>query len=140
MSEEHATTVATQLAEANLFDVTAPVAVHYSRSSSTGVPLLSYRDTTHDLSFCGGEITRVDAPVGELVTVTVEEAPDAFVRRFSLLVPVVRLRVGDEVEFSALGIETTDHSGAFVPPPGPDGVLQTHRIHQLGGVAKLVAF
>jgi hypothetical protein len=74
------------------------------------------------------------------VTVTLDDVPDAFVRRFTLLVPVVRLQMGDEVEFAALGIETTDRSGAFVPPPGPAGVLQSHRIHQLSGVARLVAF
>jgi hypothetical protein len=63
-----------------------------------------------------------------------------FIRRFTLLVPVVRLHMGDEVEFAALGIETTDRSGAFVGPPGPAGVLQSHRVHQLSGVARLVTF
>lgn len=140
MSGEHATTVAAQLADANLFDVSAPIAVHYSRSSITGVPLLSYRDTEHDLSFSGEEITRVQTRIGELVTVVLDDVVDAFVRTFSLLVPLVRLEMGDSVEFSAVGIETTDGSGAFVPAPGPAGVLQTHRIHQLSGTAQLVAF
>jgi hypothetical protein len=140
MSGEHATTVAVELADANLFDIETPIAVHYSRSSITGAPLLSYRDATHDLNFSGADITRTDTPVGELVTVTLDDLPDAFIRRFTLLVPVVRLRMGDEVEFSAVGIETTDRSGAFVPPPGPAGVLQSHTIHQLSGVAQLVNF
>jgi hypothetical protein len=140
MSAEHAATVAVELADANLFDIEAPIAVHYSRSSISGVPLLSYRDTAHDLNFSGDEITRADTPVGELVTVTLDDIPDAFIRRFTLLVPVVRLRMGDEAEFSAVGFETTDRSGAFVPPPGPAGVLQSHRIHELSGVARLVNF
>ncbi|MET0765908.1 MAG: hypothetical protein ABWY29_13665 [Blastococcus sp.] len=141
MPGEHATAVvAAQLDDANLFDVDSPIAVHYSRSSISGVPLLSYRDSTHDLNFSGQEITRVDTPVGELVTVTVDDVPDAFRRTFTLVVPVVRLQMGDEVEFAALGIETTDRSGAFVPPPGPAGVLQSHLVHQLAGVARLVTF
>lgn len=140
MSREHATTVVAQLADANLFDIDAPLAVHYSRSSFGGVPLLSYRDTEHDLSFSGAEIVRADTPVGELVTVTLDDVPDAFIRRFTLLVPVVRLQMGVEVEFTALGVETVDRSGAFVPSPGPAGVLQSHRVHQLSGVAQLVAF
>jgi hypothetical protein len=140
MSEEHATTVVAQLADANLFDIDAPIAVHYSRTSFGAVPLLSYRDTEHDLNFSGEEIIRADTPIGELVTVTLDDVPDAFVRRFTLLVPVVRLQMGGEVEFAALGIETVDRSGAFVPSPGPAGVLQSHRVHQLSGVAKLVAF
>jgi hypothetical protein len=144
MSGEHAMTdgmtVVARLAEANLFDVDGPIGVHYSRSSISGNPLLSYRDTEHDLSFSGEELTRVDTLAGELVTVTVKILPDVFVRRFTLLVPVVRLQMGDEVEFAALGIETTDRSGAFVGPPGPAGVLQSHRVHQLSGVARLVTF
>jgi len=140
MSGQQAATVALDLRDANLFDIQTPIAVHYSRSSITGVPLLSYRDTTHDVNFSGDQITRTDTPVGELVTVTLDNIPDALVRRFSLLVPVVRLRMGDEAEFSAVGIETTDRSGAFVPPPGPAGVLQSYRLHQLSGVAQLVNF
>ncbi len=140
MSAEHRTTAIAGLAEANLFDVSTPIGVHYSRSSPTGVPLLSYRDTERDLQFSGQEITRVQTRIGEVVTVVLENAIDAFIRTFTLVVPVVRLQMGEEVLFSALGIEVTDGSGAFVPPPGPAGVLLTHRIHQLSGTARLVAF
>ena len=140
MSGVQAETSVAELADANLFDVEAPIAVHYSRSSISSVPLLSYRDSTHDLKFAGADITRTATPVGQLVTVTVELVPDAFVRTFTLVVPVIRLRMGGEVGFEALGIELTDRSGAFVPPPGPDGVLQTYRIHQLAGTARSVTF
>ncbi|HYH26484.1 MAG TPA: hypothetical protein VD834_14145 [Blastococcus sp.] len=140
MSGTQSTTVGAQLDEANLFDIDAPIAVHYSRSSIAGVPLLSYRDAEHDLSLSGEAIARLDTSIGELVTVTLDDVPDGFVRRFTLLVPVVRLRMGDEAEFAALGIETVDRSGAFVLPPGPAGVLQNHRTHQLTGVAQLVVF
>jgi hypothetical protein len=138
MSEEHATTVVAGLADANLFDVDAPIAVHYSRTSITGVPLLSYRDTEHDLQFSGEQIALAYTPMGELVTVTLDEVPDAFRRTFTLVLPTVRLRMGEEVECPALGIETTDRSGAFVPPPGPEGVLQSHSIHQLTCIARFV--
>ena len=140
MSGDHTATVVAQLADANQFDIDGPIAVHYSRSSFGGVPLLSYRDTEHDLDFSDTEIERADTPVGELVTVLLDSVVDALVRRFTLLVPVIRLSMGGEVEFTALGLETVDRSGAFVPAPGPAGVLQSHRVHQLSGVAKLVAF
>jgi hypothetical protein len=129
-----------RLAEANLFDITGPIVVNYSRSSIAGVPLLSYKDAEHTLDFSDAEITRVDVAVGELVTVTLDQVIDAFVRTFTILVPKVHLAMGEEVEFDAVGIETVDHSGAFVPPPGPAGVLQTYRVHDLHGVAQLVAF
>ena len=139
MSAQTTTTIA-RLADANLFQISAPIAVNYSRSSISGAPLLSYRDAERDLSFSGEEITRVPTRLGELVTVVLDDVVDAFTRTFSLLIPVVRLPMGEEAEFTALGIEATDRSAAFVPAPGPAGVLQTHRIHQLTGTAQLVAF
>jgi hypothetical protein len=130
----------TQLAEANLFDITGPIVVNYSRTSIGGVPLLSYVDGERTLNFSGAEITRADVAVGELVTVTLEDVIDAFVRTFTILVPKVRLARDSEVEFDAVGIETVDRSLAFVPAPGPEGVLQTYRVHDLHGIAQLVDF
>ena len=129
-----------RLGEANLFDITGPIVVNYSRTSIAGVPLLSYSDGEQTLNFSDTEITRVDVAVGELVTVTLDDVIDAFVRTFTILVPTVRLCQGDEVEFDAVGIETVDRSLAFVPAPGPEGVLQTYRVHDLHGVAQLVDF
>ena len=140
MSTEPAATTRNQLADANLFDVVGPIVIHYSRSSITGAPLFSYRDAERDLNFSDTEITRTDSPLGEFVTVTLDNVVDAFVLTFTLLVPNIRLLRGDQVDFDTLGIETTDRSGAFVPAPGPSGVLQTYRIHELRGVARLVEF
>ena len=130
----------TRLGEANLFDTTGPIVVSYSRTSFGAVPLLSYKDGERTLDFSDTEITRVDVAVGELVTVTLEDVVDAFVRTFTMLVPKVRLSLGQEVEFDAIGIETVDRSLAFVQAPGPEGVLQTYRVHDLHGVARRVVF
>jgi hypothetical protein len=138
--QPEAGSTATQLGEANLFDITGPIIVNYSKSSFGGVPLLSYTDGERSLNFSDTEITRVDVAIGELVTVTLEDVVDAFVRTFTILFPKVRLGKGWEVEFDAVGIETVDRSLAFVPAPGPEGVLQTYRVHDLHGVAKLVDF
>jgi len=72
------------------------------------------------------------------VTVTVQIVPDALVRTMTLIVPTVRLSAGEELDLETIVIETTDRSSAFVPPPGPAGVLQTYRIHQLRGNAQYV--
>jgi len=127
-------------AQANLFDFTGPIVINCSRSSIIGVPQVSYRDADLSLSFSGDDIVRSDTPVGELVTITLENAVDAFVRTFTLIVPEIRLCQGEELEFDAFGIETTDRSFAFVAPPGPAGLLQISRIHQLHGIAQLVDF
>ncbi len=128
------------LQDANLFDITGPIVLNYSRNSIAGVPLLSYTDAERWLNFSDTEITRVAVTVGELVTVTLEDAVDAFVRTFTVVIPTIRLTMGEEVEFDAIGIETVDRSLAFVPAPGPSGVLQTYRVYDLHGVAQRVAF
>jgi hypothetical protein len=74
------------------------------------------------------------------VTVTLADIPDAHVVTLTLVVPEIRLPSGDEAAFKTLAIVTTDRSGAFVPPPGPAGVLQTYRVLRLEGVARAVAF
>jgi hypothetical protein len=129
-----------QLEDANLFDVSGPIVINYTRNSIAGVPLLSYVDAELSVRFAGQEITQVDSTVGELVTVTLQDVVDAFVRTFTLVIPKIRLSLGEEVEFDAIGIETVDRSLAFVPAPGPSGVLQTYRVHDLHGVAQRVAF
>jgi hypothetical protein len=35
------------------------------------VPTFSYKDAERDLQFSGDEVTRIDAPIGELVTVLI---------------------------------------------------------------------
>lgn len=128
------------LREANQFDTTGPIVVSYSRTSIAGKPLFAYRDAELDLTFSGAEITRTPTPVGELVTVTLDEVVDAAVRRFTLVVPLIQVPPAGSTEFSTFGFETVDRSVAFVPPPGPAGVLQHHRIHELRGIAKAVDF
>lgn len=103
-----------------------------------GEPQFSYKDGELDLSFSGNDIAREDTLLGEIVTITLKIAVDVSVRTFTLLVPKIRLRMGDQVSFDTLGIEMINRSGAFVPPPGPTGVLQTYRSHQLQGVAEAV--
>lgn len=133
-----AVTTSEQLGEANQFNVTGPIVISYSRTSFTGVPQLSYKDAELDLNFSGDDITREDTPLGEIVTVTLENLVpvDGPLRIFTLLVPKIRLRRGDQVSFDTLGIETIDSSAGFAPPR-PEA-LQAYRSHQLQGVAVLV--
>ena len=133
--------IANQLLDANLFDITGPIRINYSSSSiKAGVPLVSYNDADLDRNFQDDEITRIPTALGELVTVTLDNVVDAFTRTFTLVVPSIRLPRGQEVEFTTLGVETSDRSGAFVPPPGPSGVLQTYQVYQLRGTAQQVEF
>lgn len=105
-----------------------------------GKPQFAYRDAERTLNFSGDEITRIQTTVGELVTVTLEFAPDAFVRTFTLVVPRVRGENASSTGFSTFGFETVDRSSAFVGPAGASGVLQTYQLHELSGVAQVVQF
>lgn len=141
MSQElKALPITKQLLEANLFNIAGPLVIRYARSSIAAIPQLSYKDAELNLSFSGDDITRQGSPLGEFVTITLKHVPDAFVRTFTLLVPKIRLHMGDNVHFDTLGIETVNRSGAFVPPPGPTGTLQNYRLHQLQGSAEAVDF
>ena len=106
--EQDATAIANQLVDANLFDITGPIRINYSSTSITGGPRVSYNDADLDLNFQDDEITRSQTPVGELVTVTLDNQVDAFTRTFTLVVPSIRLPRAQEVEFTRLGVETTD--------------------------------
>ncbi|MGH3939017.1 MAG: hypothetical protein ACRDTG_10370 [Pseudonocardiaceae bacterium] len=129
-----------QLGGANQFNITGPIVISYSKTSFGGVPLFSYKDAELDLNFSGDDITRQDTPLGEIVTITLENLVpvDGPLRTFTLLVPTIRLSMGDQVSFDTLGIETIDSSAGFAPPT-PSSLL-TYRSHQLQGVAVLVNF
>ncbi len=135
-----AVTTSEQFGEANQFNVTGPIVISYSRTSFTGVPQFSYKDAELDLNFSGDDITRRDTPLGEIVTVTLENLVpvDGPLRTFTLLVPKIRLRRVDQVSFDTLGIETIDSSAGFAPPS--PRALHAYRSHQLQGVAVIVDF
>ncbi|MGH3938254.1 MAG: hypothetical protein ACRDTG_06405 [Pseudonocardiaceae bacterium] len=140
LQEPEAATTYEQTGEANQFDITGPIVISYSRTSFAGVPQLSYKDGERDLNFSGEDISREDTPLGEIVTVTLENLvpADGPLRTFTLLVPKTRLSMNDQVSFDTVGIETIDSSAGFGPPT--PGTLQVYRSHQLQGTAVLVSF
>ena len=131
----------TGLADANLFEISGPIVISYATSQlhRRAAAFLRRRRADAQLLRDWG-FTRTEVLGGELVTVTIEEVIDAFVRTFTVLVPRITVSRGEQIEFDALGIETIDRSRAFVPAPGPAGVLQTYQVHDLRGVAQAVAF
>jgi hypothetical protein len=140
MPSEMARSITLQLFDANLFDITGPIRINFTRSSFAGRPQLSYQDAELDLSFQGDELDIRQTPIGDLVTVTLQSTVDVADRRIALLVPVIRLAAGEQLDFETVLIETVDRSPAFVPSPGPAGVLQTYRTHQVQGTAQHVDF
>lgn len=126
------------LVEANIFTIEEPIAVSYSSTSISGQPLFSYRDVNHDLQFQGDEISRSESPVGEVVTVVLKQAVDAFTLSFTLLVPKIITAMEESVEFSTIGIRCVDTSQAFVEPSGRAGVKHAYQVYDLKGRAESV--
>lgn len=126
--------------EANHFEVTGEeTTITYDTTSMTGTPRLSYEGPFGTLDFEGDEIaTEMCAPLGRLVTVIVQQRPDADVTRLSMLLPEIHLLDGDQpTPFATLAIVTTDRT--TIGGPGLiDGPLQSYEAVALDGTASIV--
>ncbi len=123
----------------NLFIITgAGIEITYSTSSFDGLPLLTYKDKQHTLTFHGDDIRRLESEIGQQVTVTLEQIPDLQTITFTLLLPTINLD-GGESRFRTVGIMTT-HRTSIGGPALVKGVLQTYRPKQLKGTAQRVVF
>jgi hypothetical protein len=140
MTDQDATATAVQVNEANLFDIAGPIHINYTTTSITGTPRLAYKDAELDLNFEDEQITRIQTSLGELITVTLDEEVDAFIRTFTIILPTILVPPGGEIEFDALGIDTIDRTSTFVVASTANAVKHTHRVHQLHGNAQEVAF
>jgi hypothetical protein len=126
------------LREANLFEISGPIAISYSTTGTAGKPQLSYRDAAGERQFTDGDIGRVeDATLGAFVTVVLEAQPENFVRSFTLVVPAIRSADSSKIPFSTFGFETVARETIAGPPAG---VQHSYQTHQLSGTAQAVKF
>lgn len=125
---------------ANHFELACrSIRVTYSSTSFGGGPLFHYRDPILNRSFFGDEIRLEKTPIGQLVTVTVEEVPDLRTVLFTLVLPVVKvLEGGPATSIEVPGIRTTVHFTIGGPPElGPD---KTYEVCDLTGNAQFFVF
>jgi hypothetical protein len=132
---------AAPIREPNLYDLQAyETRITYSTSSIAGVPQLSYQDQRLSLNFSGEEIRRLEAEIGSLVTVTLEQIPDLQTVTLTLLVPSINLGEGStESPVQTVAIVTTRRTTIAGPQPQA-GQVQTYRTLAVEGTAQLVAF
>ncbi len=119
----------------NQFDVQGDgVTISYSTSSFSGVPLFNYRDNERTISRSGDEIRTEETAIATLVTIDVEQIPDASEVTATLFLPRIVLRQGNtETALATIGVLTTSARRI-------DGQMQTYRALNLSGTASLVAF
>lgn len=109
----------------------------YSTSSFEGSPHFNYHSASVNKLFVGEQIRLVETELGTLVTVMINQTPDAGSTSFTLLVPRVNLRVSDGANIVTEGITTLHKTSIIGPPNGQTDFYTTHRLH---GTASFVFF
>lgn len=135
----------------NLYDLTGEnVSIAYATTSINGKPNFTYTEGATVYSVTGYASDTSDGiivnggnpgeplPLGSLVTITVDAAPDAWVRTLSLILPEIHLSAQSET-FATFAIMTTHHT-SIGGPTLVDGPLQTYDTIALTGTAQTVDF
>jgi hypothetical protein len=117
LASDGATAATASAVTPSTYDVSSSdgVRVVYTTAGEDGRPQLTYESSARTLSFHGDEIRTVPADVGTLVSVTIRRTIDTGSTSFTLMIPRVRLPVGQtESEVEVVGI-TTRHRFSVVP-------------------------
>jgi hypothetical protein len=131
-------TVAAPTKRPNRFEVSGyGIQVTYSTTSLNGQPQFNYQDTHQSKLFIGDQILTEATEIGTLVSVMLQQTPDAGSTEFTLVVPRINLSQFDTVNITTVGI-TTLHKTTIAGPP--HGQSDFYTVHQLQGTASLVAF
>jgi hypothetical protein len=106
--------------------------IAFTHANVAGDPLMSYG--VH--FFYGDQIERLDSPIGELVTVTLEQRSGGERWRLSLLLPDTWVSSYETATIEALVIESVVHGLAHGPPAGQEVVYE--RVNQVTGEASFI--
>ena len=107
--------------------------IHYSSTSFSGKPILTYEDAAGTKQFMGDEIRQLDTEIGQLVTVSIDQVHGTTLHgmTLTLLIPTFPKSEGT---FTTWAIYTTRRSG-LEEPELPGEALQTYRVEELTGTA-----
>jgi hypothetical protein len=124
-----------QALQPNLFELQGDgVTLSYSTSSIAGVPQFSYQDKGQTVSRSGEEIRTQETELATLVTINVEQIPDAREVTVTLFLPRIVLHQGStETALATIGVLTTSARRV-------EGQMQSYHTLNLSGTARLVDF
>jgi hypothetical protein len=132
----------------NMYSLRADgVEISYATSSLTGEPTFSfsYEDEEIEVAATGDEITTMPVtpgagwPLGTLIAVYVDAAPDAWARTLTLMLPDINLDEGRETPFTTFAL-LTRHLTSIAGPDLVMGQLQEYELIPLHGMAQAVMF
>ena len=137
-----APTAAVSVQEPEQFELRGgDVTITYSTTSLTGAPQFNYQDKARSVNVSGDAIRVEQTAIARLVTVALEQVPDAYTLSVTLLIPQINLRDPNRTaSLETLAVLTTDRSSAFTGPAGVEGQLQSYEARVLTGTASRVDF
>jgi hypothetical protein len=121
------------------------VEISYATSSFTGAPTFAFTSEEIAVQATGDEITTMPVvpgagwPLGTLVAVYVDAAPDAWARTLTLMLPDINLEDGNETPFTTFAV-LTRHLTSIAGPDLVMGQLQEYELIPLHGTAQAVVF
>lgn len=117
------------------------VEIGYASTSFDGQPTLWYRIAGDTFEFRGKQITtEPGTTLGNLVSVMVDVAHDAYIDYLTILLPPINLRDGNEpAPFSTMAI-CSRHRTTVGGPKMVDGPVIGYRAHLLEGTAELLHY
>ncbi|MEH2302654.1 MAG: hypothetical protein V7K88_27650 [Nostoc sp.] len=115
------------------------VSINYSTTSFIGKPSFQYKDQKQTLNFEGEkQIRTVETEIGTLVTVTIKQTVNGEYTTFSLLIPRVKIGLGEEVKIVTNGITTLNRFSTI--PQSNQQQKQLYTVINLKGTARFVLF
>jgi len=122
----------------NVYDLSGEgIAVTYSTTAIDGKPRLTVKKGRKTLSFSGAQIKTLDAGIGTLVSVVLENAADKGSTSLSVLLPAIQLADSKKQSFRTIGITTVART--TIVGPGA-GAQQTYKTIALRGSAQHADF
>ena len=127
--------------EPNLFELRGgDVTMTYSTTSLTGAPQFNYQNQARAVTVSGDAIRVEPTEIARLVTVALEQVPDAYDFSVTLLIPQINLRDPNRTaSLETLAVLTTDRS-SLIGPAGVEGQVQSYEARVLMGTASRVEF
>jgi hypothetical protein len=102
----------------------------------TGAVQLTYQDSQIHRTFTDDDVLLEETRLGTLATVTLSSTPDLGATTFTLVIPHVRVSLGENALVETIGI-TTMHSTSLVPALA-HGQQETYTARRLTGSATFV--
>jgi hypothetical protein len=104
--------------------------ITYAAQGNAGHPVMTYKDSTYDLTFQEANIRALSSEIGVFLTVTLQIGVDQGTKELTLLLPTVTVPdANSPVHVKGEAILTTFPKVAGINVPGPDQIYEVASLH-----------